>query len=331
MLWCLEKDCIEKLEQIMEFNKKPKMVAIGGFTLVELLVAIAIIGILVGLLLPAVQTAREAARRMSCSNNLRQIGLATHNYESAHRRLPSSGQGTNFSTNPASTTFDMHSAFTAILPFVEQSNVYSQMDLRFAYNATPQNISAAKQVVSSFVCPSNAWRPSPKDMDGFGCTDYGPIYYVDLDPITGLQNKILRAEGALVRGGSRFADITDGTSNTIFFGEDIGRDERMQLNHVYIDPLDGQKRRFWRWAEADSAYGISKKINNNATPLGGPAICPWNVNNCGPFEEIFSQHPGGAHVSLADGSVQFLSESIVPSTLRALVTRSGSEVVLLAE
>ncbi len=309
--------------------KKPTSSGIRGFTLVELLVVIAFIGVLVGLLLPAVQAAREAARRMSCSNNMRQIGLATHNYESAHRRLPSGGQGTNFSTTPASTTFDVHSAFTAILPFMEQSNVYSQMDLKFAYNATPQNISAAKQVVSSFICPSNAWRPSPKDVDGFGCTDYGPIYYVDLDPITGLQNKALRAEGALVRGGSRFADITDGTSNTILFGEDIGRDERMQPNHVYLDPLDGQKRRFWRWAEADNAFGVSKKINNNASPKGGPAICPWNVNNCGPFEEIFSQHPGGAHVGLADGSVQFLSESLNPATLRAYVTRSGGEVVLI--
>ena len=314
-------------QQNREAKKKPMVVEIGGFTLVELLVVIAIIGILVGLLLPAVQAAREAARRMSCSNNLRQIGLATHNYESAHRRLPSSGQGTNFSTNPPSTNFDMHSAFTAILPFIEQANIFEQMDLRFAYNATPQNILAAKQVVTAFVCPSNAWRPSPKDKDGFGCTDYGPIYYVDLDPITGLQNKALRMEGALVKGGSRLADITDGTSNTVLFGEDIGRDDRMQPNHVYLDPFDGQKRRFWRWAEADSAFGVSKKINNNASPQGGPAICPWTVNNCGPFDEIFSQHPGGAHVSLADGSVQFLSESLVPATLRALVTRSGSETV----
>ena len=108
----------------------------SAFTLVELLVVIAIIGVLVGLLLPAIQAAREAARRMSCSNNLRQTGLATLNYESTYNRLPSSGQGTNFQTNPPSTTFDKHSAFTAILPYLEQSNIYQQMDLRFAVNGT---------------------------------------------------------------------------------------------------------------------------------------------------------------------------------------------------
>ena len=85
------------------------------------------------------------------------------------------------------------------------------------------------------------------------------------------------------------------------------------------------------WAEADNAFGVSMKVNNNASPQGGPANCLWNINNCGPFDEIFSQHPGGAHVSLADGSVQFLSESLAPATLRSLVTRSGGEVVVLSE
>jgi len=299
----------------------------AAFTLIELLVVIAIIGVLVGLLLPAVQAAREAARRMSCSNNMRQIGLATLNYESTYQRLPSSGQGTNFQTTPPSTVFDKHSAFTAILPYLEQSNIYQQMDLRFAYNQAPGNIAAAKQVVSQFICPSNALRSSPRDSDGYGCTDYGPIYYVDLDPVTGLRNKALRAEGGLVKGGSRLAEITDGLSNTVFYGEDIGRDSWMQVNHVYLDPIDGEKRRFWRWAEADCAFGVSKKINNNNSPQGGPADCPWTTNNCGPFEEIFSQHPGGAHVLLGDGSVRFLTESLDPATLRSLITRSGGEVI----
>jgi prepilin-type N-terminal cleavage/methylation domain-containing protein/prepilin-type processing-associated H-X9-DG protein len=297
----------------------------SAFTLVELLVVIAIIGVLVALLLPAVQMAREAARRAQCTNNIRQVGLAIHNYESTFSRLPTAGQGTDFSTSPPSTTFDQQSLFTVILPYVEQGNTFQRFDLSFAYNAAPQNIAAAKQPISSFVCPTKGLRLQSTDQQGFGCTDYGPIYYVDIDPVTGLQNKATRAEGALVKGGSRMSEVTDGLSNTVFVGEDNGRDERMWPNHVYIDPVDGQKRRVWRWADPDCAYGISKIVNNNRTPRGGPPTCPWDTNNCGPFEEIFSFHPGGANVLLGDGSCRFLSENLAVAPLRAIITRGGGE------
>jgi prepilin-type N-terminal cleavage/methylation domain-containing protein/prepilin-type processing-associated H-X9-DG protein len=297
----------------------------SGFTLVELLVVIAIIGVLVALLLPAVQMAREAARRSQCTNNIRQIGLAIHNYESAFARLPTAGQGTDFTTTPASTTFDQQSLFTTILPYLEQASTFQRFDLSFAYNATSQNLAAAKQAIGAFVCPTKGWRMQGADQQGFGCTDYGPIYYVDIDPATGLQNKAIRAEGGLVKGGGRMAEITDGLSNTVFVGEDNGRDERMQPNHVYIDPVDGQKRRVWRWADPDCAYGISKVINNNRAPRGGPSACPWDTNNCGPFEEIFSFHPSGANVLLGDGSCRFVSENLAVGPLRAIITRSGGE------
>lgn len=299
----------------------------SGFTIIELLVVIAIIAILVALLLPAVQMAREAARRTQCRNHLKQIGLAIHNYESIYLRFPSGGQGTNFSTSPPSTTFGHQSLFTGILPFIEQANTYQQIDQRFAYNASTGNIAAAKQAVSILICPSNAWRPSPLDTDGYGCTDYAPTYYVDLDPQTGVRDKLTRANGALTRGFIRPAEILDGMSNTIFVAEDAGRDERMQPGHVYLDPVDGELRRFWRWAELDNAIGISKPINNSQSPSGGPPECPWTVNNCGPFEEIFSFHVGGAFVLLGDGSVQFLSESLDLTILRSLVTPQGREVI----
>jgi prepilin-type N-terminal cleavage/methylation domain-containing protein len=299
-----------------------------GFTLVELLVVIAIIGILVGLLLPAVQAAREAARRMRCSNNLKQLGLAIHNYESAFRRLPSAGQGTIFVSSGPKTVFGPHSLFSQILPMLEQGNTYRQFDFRFAYNAAPVNIAAAKQAIPSFVCPTNAWRPSPLDQQGFGATDYAATYYVDLNPATGLATSTLRREGALTSSWTRIADVSDGLSNTIFLAEDSGRDERMQPGHIYSDPLDGQPRRIWRWAEPDNAIGVSKEINNNRAPAGGPSSCPWTTNNCGPFEEVFSFHSGGVQIVLGDGSVRFLAESLELTTLRALVTRNESEVVL---
>ena len=298
-----------------------------GFTLIELLVVIAICAILIALLLPAVQMAREAARRTACRNNLKQIGLAIHNYESTFSRFPSGGQGTDFSKSPPGTTFGVHSLFTGILPNIDQSNTYQILDQHFAYNATPQNISAAKHVISEFICPTNAWRRNSADNESFGCTDYAPTYYVDLDPNTGVGNKYQRVAGALTREYSQHRDIFDGLSNTVFVAEDDGRDERMQPGHVYTDPVDGQLRRFWRWAEPDNAIGVSKGINNNKAPLGGPADCRWTTNNCGPFEEVFSFHTGGAQVLLGDGSVRFLSESTDLTLFRAMLTPAGGEVV----
>ena len=299
-----------------------------GFTLIELLVVIAIIAVLIALLLPAVQQAREAARRMQCKNNLKQIGLAIHNYESSHSRLPSCGEGTDYSTSPPSTWFGLHSMFSQILPYLDQANTYQQFNFGFAYNAIPQNITAAKQGITTFVCPSDAWRPSATDQDGFGATDYAASFYVDLDPATGLRNKFLRVDGVITRDWRRFADVTDGLSNTFFVVEDAGRDERLIPGNIYVDPVDGKMRRDWRWAEPDaSGIGISKVINNNKTPQGGPVTCPWTVNNCGLFEEIFSFHVGGAHVLLGDGSVRFVSESLDYKTLRALVTPAGAETM----
>ena len=131
-----------------------------AFTLVELLVVIAIIGILVALLLPAIQAAREAARRSQCMNNMRQIGIALHNHVTAKRKLPSGGEGTNWQT--FGTGFDLNSTFTQLLPYMEETAIADRYDYKYAYDdaARPGNQEAAKNEIQAFRCPSN-WMKQP--------------------------------------------------------------------------------------------------------------------------------------------------------------------------
>ncbi|MGA2062973.1 MAG: DUF1559 domain-containing protein [Thermoguttaceae bacterium] len=135
-----------------------------GFTLVELLVVIAIIGILIAMLVPAVQAARDSARRSSCSNNMRQLGLACLNYESTHKMMPTGGEGTNFTTSPPSTTFtdqvpgeSMNSTFTLILPYIEQTQLYMSMDMSKSYRGSYKNMLAATREISTYLCPADPW------------------------------------------------------------------------------------------------------------------------------------------------------------------------------
>jgi len=329
-----------------------------GFTLIELLVVIAIIAVLIGLLLPAVQKVREAAARSQCSNNLKQMGLALHNYaDSFNSTFPTGGEGTDFANFPRGPSiFDPHSTFTLLLPYIEQDNVYKLMNLNYYYNDPnyPNNQVAARTVIKTYVCPSNAWSKS-SDSFGYGMTDYGATAYTDIDPNTGLRNKATRADGALhVSPGRPFAGtpilgITDGTSNTIAIAEDTGRDERYQS--AYPDPVGSADpspslpvggvpgRRFWRWAEPDSGYGVSgfqagaydagTAINNTAAPLGGStSTCVWAPqNNCGNNDEIFSFHTGGALAVFCDGHVGFLPNSMDRRVTRMLVTPNGSETI----
>ncbi len=326
-----------------------------GFTLIELLVVIAIIAILIGLLLPAVQKVREAANRMQCQNNLKQLGLAVQNFASTYNgQLPSGGEGTdfvNFPTGPSQ--FDNFSFFTVILPYVEQQNVYNLMTVSAYYESTPNNITAAQSVVKIFLCPSNALRPSTgKDNEGFGYTDYGPTVYTDIDPVTGLRNQPTRANGALhwvgptapsgTLGGSLLANVTDGTSNTIAVAEDAGRVEPMVS--PYVDPMgmgNSGRRAFWRWAEPDTGFGVSgppisatgtgTAVNNNSYPINGgsgPPTCNWTlVNNCGPNDEIFGFHDNSAQVVFCDGHVQVLRGGMDSRVCRFLVTPNGGEVI----
>jgi prepilin-type N-terminal cleavage/methylation domain-containing protein/prepilin-type processing-associated H-X9-DG protein len=338
-----------------------------GFTLIELLVVIAIIAILIGLLLPAVQKVREAANRMKCTNNLKQIGLALHNYESALGYFPTSGEGNNPSLN--GTWMDYQSTFTQILPYIEQDNIGRQILQGRRYN-DPGHNSVFKNKVSIFLCPSNG--VSQPDPLTYGQTDYMPVAYTDIDPTTGIRNSATRANGLLtlhygadpaisVPSGvdltpyytkmspRTFGGVLDGTSNTVAIIEDAGKNHESVAPFMlsnYTDNCNGcvdksptGRRNNYRWGEPDNGNGVSgphndtvnkiARINNNATPKGGPSSCPWSTNNCGPNDEPFSFHTGGVNAVFGDGHVQFLRDSINAQTLRAICTADGGETLSL--
>jgi prepilin-type N-terminal cleavage/methylation domain-containing protein/prepilin-type processing-associated H-X9-DG protein len=186
----------------------------SGFTLIELLVVIAIIGVLIGLLLPAVQKVRDTAFRTQCANNLRQMGIALNGFNEQYKHFPSGGAGTNPTppTPPATilpnqTYFDLHSVFTMMLPFLEHDVEYKSMDRRYAYNdpncpknsaGVPANQAAAQTVVPVYICPASPLRSgATQDSLGYGLTDYGPTAWTDIDPGTGVRNKNKRAAGGL--------------------------------------------------------------------------------------------------------------------------------------
>lgn len=347
-----------------KFSLRPR----SGFTLVELLVVIAIIGVLVGLLLPAVQAAREAARRMQCSNNMRQQGLAMMNYESAFKRLPSSGEGWDGVARRADGSPDAilwyHSGFTAILPYIEGNTLYQQMNLGFNYNDTrfPGNQIAAKNEIPSYRCPSNPQRQFV-DPNGYGGLDYFFTAYTDIDPdpasATYLnRNRFTYKDGACAYKPSPMAAIIDGTSKTFAIIEDSGRTHPTQGYQTTGSRPDRACNGVWgaigdgciagnvttvhRWADPDAAgSGVSGPpnggkakgyINQNKTPIGGPADCRWNLNNCGPNDEPFAFHGAGVNAAMADGSVQFVSSNIEGLTVRYLVSRDeGVDAVNMSE
>ena len=231
----------------------------SGFTLIELLVVIAIIAILIGLLLPAVQKVREAAARTTCQNNMKQIGLAVHNYESAYTRLPHPGQCD--STGGASTVYMTQSTPTLLLPYIEQENVFRLMDqnLTFAqmpaagYTMTqlhprsigavyndpnfPNTVAGAKTQIKTYFCPSTPIDAGARSPDGYGVWDYMFIAVSDLEdgstgaltpvgtrPPSGPRRIAMTVEGMLTCGqGRAIVGVSDGSSNTLLCIEDAGR------------------------------------------------------------------------------------------------------------
>ena len=314
---------------------------------------IAIIGILIGMLLPAVQAVREAARRVTCANNMKQMGLAIHNYESGHMKFPSGGQaklgnltggpGTSSSSNVFFTDDQeleslgnaSHSVNTYMLPFMELDNVYDLFNIDYRYDfpasgpEAPTNQRASQTIVNAFICPTTNRGGVTQDAEGYGFTDYSA-------PVTvapGLNGNGNPRYKCALNGDSQrtIGSITDGTSNTIAIAEDAGRYDVDTGGFMTIKPesmVDSTSvnRRSWSWADPDNAFNVDKLVNNTPTPIGGPEDCLWSVVNCGPNEETFSFHPSGANVNYCDGSVHFINAAIDAVTFAAIMSKDGGEV-----
>ncbi len=308
---------------------KPRVLP-RAFTLIELLVVIAIIAVLIGLLLPAVQKVREAAARMSCQNNLKQIALACTNYEVRNGRYPPSN------------TFGPYNGWPVlVLPDLEQENV------RNIYVATanwydPANDVPRNSRVKTFLCPSangqRVGRSSAPNTTGAAYTgaawDYSNVAVVAQTLLAYLNypdpaSYPITWRGVMSSQGSTVAQIADGLSNTLLIVEDANRPEYWVKGKRVTDrdPSFGGDGTATGtlvgglWADHDKGFGIEGTSADGNTFVGDCAI------NCNNAFEVYAFHTGGANVALADGSVRFLREGMAIRTLAALGTRAGGEVV----
>ncbi len=290
-----------------------------AFTLVELLVVIAIIGILVGLLLPAVQSAREAARRLQCQNNLKQIGLAVHNYHDTYQMFP------NVNSN---STLSGGSLFVAILPHVELANSFNLYDFTKS-NRDPFNQQVVSQQIPFYYCPSAARRrpvPSCSSDAGrapgtyaanIGTEDYNQYWSYFGHPTPSLDGMIVYSDTQDRK--TRFASVTDGSSNTLLVGETAYNLPDYKFS---FGDCQGQPR-----------YSFTYWCN----PYPGSTACttqfgfnPRDIANDGVFDRGWvrsfrSDHPGGVQFVFGDGSVHFISENIAVETLDRLAARNDGQ------
>jgi len=253
-----------------------------GVTLVELLVVLAIVGLLAALLLPAVQMVREAARRMTCLNHLRQMGVAMHAYHEHWASFPPGG--VEWRPLPSMTEKKQLAWSVFLLPYLDAGNVYAQLDVNAAFDS-PRNAEAAAHVFEVYLCPSTP-RREPR-AEGRGACDYGGIFGERISgPNQPPKGMMLYDRPIALRM------ILDGATYTLAISEDSGFADGQWINGRNI---------------FDQAFAI---------------------NSAPPFEnDIRSEHPGGANGLMADGSARFLSQRMDLSTLAAICTREGGEVV----
>ncbi|MDY3554288.1 DUF1559 domain-containing protein [Gemmata sp. JC717] len=315
----------------------PPLSARSAFTLIELLVVIAIVAILIGLLLPAVQKVREAAARMSCQNNLKQLGLALHNFHDANDVFPASGWTTGGPGNPGGKYVGWR---PLTLPYIEQGNLQKLYD--FGSNWWEgTNPTAAAVPVKVFQCPSvpgraevlSAVAKAPRPAVTFA----NPLAPTDYEALMGVQPSAVNPHlpAALYDANNRFAvlhrnsrvrvtDVTDGTSTTIMLVEAAGR-PRVYRNRTARADLSNDQG--IGWADSEGPFSFDGAAADGSAEGCGPAGGCTEAMNRKNDNEPFAFHPGGANVVFADGHVQFVRDSVPLATFAALSTRAAGEVI----
>jgi prepilin-type N-terminal cleavage/methylation domain-containing protein/prepilin-type processing-associated H-X9-DG protein len=302
-----------------------------GFTLIELLVVIAIIAVLVALLLPAVQAAREAARRIQCANNLKQVGIALHNFHTANNALPTSEKD------------PVRYWGAQLLPYIEQTSLFNsynfQVDWKEGGNST-----AVQLHMNIMLCPSTPDGPrlnmmfpaKPAGSWGSSVADYGAVTGVDdgLWDVPGLMQSAKPAnfdgvfQGNVAKGRRNLSEVIDGTSNTIMVVESAGRPKIYRSGRTAV-PESGTKSNnsvlVCGWSEGNvfslRGFDQGKTWTSLAVNRGRCGV------NCSNMYGIYGFHPGGANVVMADGSTRFLKESVAMEVIAALATRANGEIV----